>query len=450
MAFGDAKDQANQLAQIAIKKFGISELAAKKMAGTFMAMADGVGLANDAGAKMAVQLTGLAADMASFYNTSTETTSNALQAIFTGQSRALKQFGVVMSEANLEAYRMARGIETAYSAMNEAQRVALRYNYVLSVTRNAQNDYARTAMSWANQMRLLHNNWTQLITQVGQGLMKVLVPVVAILNKILTMAIAIVNAIAKVFGGKGIASISSGADALGDVSGAAEDNEDAFDGANAAAKKYKATLASYDELDRLNGVDDSGSGFGGAGLGDGGIGVDDLDSYFDLYDEEGILNKFEEFMQRIKDLWDAGDFEGIGREIAGVFNTLMQMLDDWIVNKFEPWGIKWAEITARILNGVVEAFNFELLGKLIGDGLNAIIHICNTFLETFNALALGEGIGRTVNSWFNTVDWEGLGHFFANKLNFLIDIVAGFFDKFIQQAYENGQKIGEAFNAFFS
>ena len=46
------------------------------------------------------------------------------------------------------------------------------------------------------------------------------------------------------------------------------------------------------------------------------------------------------------------------------------------------------------------------------------------------------------------MDWTGIGHYFANQLNFFIDIVAGFFDKFIQQANLNGQKLGEAFNAF--
>lgn len=132
--------------------------------------------------------------------------------------------------------------------------------------------------------------------------MKILTPVIAILNKILTMAIAIVNAIAKVFGGKGISGVSSGTDAMEDFGGAVEDTEDAFDGANKAAKEYKATVAGFDELERLNGVDDSGSDFGGAGLGDGGVGLDDLDSYFDLYDEDGILTKFEDFFQRLKDL----------------------------------------------------------------------------------------------------------------------------------------------------
>lgn len=133
--------------------------------------------------------------------------------------------------------------------------------------------------------------------------MKILTPVVAILNKILTMAIAVVNAIAKVFGGKGISSVSSGTDAMEDYGGAVDDTADAFNGANKAAKKYKATLAGFDELERLNGVDDSDSGLGGEGLGaGGGVGLDDLDSYFDMYDEEGILTKFEDFFQRIKDL----------------------------------------------------------------------------------------------------------------------------------------------------
>jgi len=65
-------------------------------------------------------------------------------------------------------------------------------------------------------------------------------------------------------------------------------------------------------------------------------------------------------------------------------------------------------------------------------------------------LALGEGIGRAINGWFANIDWKGLGNFFANNLNFFIDIATGFFDKFIQKAYENGQKLGEAFNAFVS
>ena len=34
--------------------------------------------------------------------------------------------------------------------MTEAEKVALRYNYVLQATANAQGDFARTSGSWAN------------------------------------------------------------------------------------------------------------------------------------------------------------------------------------------------------------------------------------------------------------------------------------------------------------
>ena len=323
-----------------------------------MAMADGIGLSNEAGAKMAIQLSGLAADMASFFNTSVEATQTALQGVFTGQTRALKQYGVVMTEANLEAFRMARGIQTAYSQMSEAQRVALRYNYVLQATANAHNDYARTAMTWANQMRLLSNNWKQLITSVGNGLVQLLTPVVAILNKILTMAIAVVNAIAKGFGGKGISGVSSGGGGGSPIGGLADDAEDLTDNlgdATGAAKKFKATIAGFDELETLN-PQPSDSGGGAGGLGGGGVDVGDLDSYFDFMEEDGLLGKFEDFMKKLKALMDAGDWEGVGKEIAGVLNKLMYWLDDWLL-KFDEWGTKWATITARILNGVVEAFD---------------------------------------------------------------------------------------------
>ena len=312
VAFGSASKDADTFAKMAVSKFGLSEVAAKKLTGTFMAMANGIGLSQAAGAKMSIQMSGLAADMASFFNTDYETTMNALEGIFTGQTRALKQFGIVMTEANLEAFRMSRGMQTAYSDMNEAQRAALRYNYVLAATANSQNDFARTSMSWANQMRQLAMNWQSLTTTVGNSLIQLLTPVVAILNKILSAAIAVVNAIAKIFGGQGISKVGSTIGDAGAAAGGLADNignvGDGLGNANKAAKKFKATIAGFDELEVLNSQPSSGSGGGGgsgAGGGGGSPGAEDIGSYFDLYDEEGILNKFEDFFQKIKDMMDA-------------------------------------------------------------------------------------------------------------------------------------------------
>ena len=56
----------------ALYSLGMSELTAKKMASTFMAMSNGMGIAARDGRNMALQLTALAGDMASFYNVSEE------------------------------------------------------------------------------------------------------------------------------------------------------------------------------------------------------------------------------------------------------------------------------------------------------------------------------------------------------------------------------------------
>jgi len=159
-------------------------------------------------------------------------------------------------------------------------------------------------------------------------LIKILTPVVALLNKILSYAIAVVNAIAKIFGGSGL-SVGGGGGGGSPLGGMADDAGDLSDNlgnANKNAKKFKATIAGFDELETLNPQSDDSGGGGLGGLG--GIGVDDLDSYFDMGDLDEPFKKIEEWLQKIKDLWDAGEFEQIGREIAQVLNKAMYKLDE--------------------------------------------------------------------------------------------------------------------------
>lgn len=61
----------------------------------------------------------------------------------------------------------------------------------------------------------------------------------------------------------------------------------------------------------------------------------------------------------------------------------------------------------------------------MGDGLNAIADIINTFLTTFNFYNLGRGIGRAITSLFDTVDWNLLGQTFANGWNSTINFIWG-------------------------
>ena len=88
----------------------------------------------DGASDMAVSLTGLSADMASFYNISQDVASTALKSVFTGETETLKQFGIVMTEVNLQNFAYSQGIKTKISAMSQAEKVQLRYNYVMQQT----------------------------------------------------------------------------------------------------------------------------------------------------------------------------------------------------------------------------------------------------------------------------------------------------------------------------
>lgn len=274
VSFGSMANEVEAFAKTAIQSFGMSELTAKQTASTFMAMANGMGLAMKDGKNMSLQLTALAGDMASFYNVRQDVAQTALNSVFTGETESLKKFGIVMTETNLNAFALSKGITKSYSAMSQAEKVALRYHYVLKSTANAQGDFARTSGSWANQVRILKEQFSQLLGILGKGLIQVLTPIVQVLNKLLSYLIAIGNAIAKLFGGGKITSISgtlgNASSSAGDLNDNIGDTSSGLEDANNNAKKLQKTIASFDELNVLNSKDTS-SNSGSGGTGGGGI-----------------------------------------------------------------------------------------------------------------------------------------------------------------------------------
>ena len=204
VSFGSMTHMMEEFANKAIVAYGISELTAKQTGSTYMAMAKGMGIAQDAATDMSVALTGLSADMASFYNKDQNVTATALDSVFTGETETLKQFGIVMTEANLEAYALRQGIKKSVSEMSQAEKVQLRYNYVMQQTSLAHGDFARTSDSWANQTRILSEVWKEFSGTVGIALTHILLPAVKSLREGLMwlngVANAVIESLADVFG----------------------------------------------------------------------------------------------------------------------------------------------------------------------------------------------------------------------------------------------------------
>lgn len=182
VTFGDGAAEINQFAKEASASFGLTELQAKQFSGTIGAMVKSMGLTETEALDMSTSLVGLAGDMASFYNLDHEEAFNKIRSGIAGETEPLKQLGINMSQANLEAYALAKGIKKAYSDMGEAEKVQLRYGYIMEQTNDAQGDFVRTQDSYANQIRTLQNNLDTLGANVGKLLVPALTSAVGWLN----------------------------------------------------------------------------------------------------------------------------------------------------------------------------------------------------------------------------------------------------------------------------
>lgn len=307
--FGSMSEKLNEFASDSIKNLGMSETACKEYTSTMGAILKSTGFATKDAYDMSTALTQLTGDMASFYNKSNPEMFEKIRAGITGETEPLKALGINMSVANLQAYALSKGIKKSYDKMSQGEQTLLRYNYLLSVTKDAQGDLARTSDSWANQTRILNEQWKQFKTNIGKGLINVLTPVVKWLNKILEKLQAVGEWFARITGmtfgdasaggDGGIADTSiydNAADAAGGLENAIDDAGDAADKAGKKAKKAgELGLAAFDELNQLNKKDGS-DGSGGSGGKDSDDGVGDalgsLDGGADkLQNKVGTLKK---------------------------------------------------------------------------------------------------------------------------------------------------------------
>lgn len=179
VTFGDSAGKIEAWAKSAGKQYGLTETAAKRYTSTIGAMLKSQGMADDEIVQTSTDLAGLAADMASFYNLDFETAFQKIRSGISGETEPLKQLGINMSVAALEAFAMEKGITKSFSAMSQAEQTALRYQYIMQATADAQGDFARTADGFANASRRIETAMDTIKTKGGGLLMEVVAPLVS-------------------------------------------------------------------------------------------------------------------------------------------------------------------------------------------------------------------------------------------------------------------------------
>lgn len=481
VSFGKLKYKAYDFASTASKQFGVSELAAKRYTGTIMAMLKSSGVAQNAASDMSVALAGLAGDIASFYNIDTDTAFYKIRAGISGEIEPLKQLGINMSVANMSAYALANGITKSWTSMTQAEQATLRYNYLMSVTKDAQGDFARTAGTWANQVRLLKLNIQSLSAVMGQGIIAAVLPAIKALNALMSKLMQAANMFRNfmyVLMGKKIKGATKGVvndlggvgDSATDLSGLGSAGNDASKGMNKAskaAKELKKTLSvlPFDELNQLNDnkqSSDTGSGGGAGGSGSGGGvggGIGGLGDLSGLEDED-YETPISHWASRIRKAFLDNNWYGVGREIANMLNAGLQLAYDAL--DWKNVGPKITSFTTKFtqaINGFLDNFDFKLLGKVVGAGITDVVRAFNQIASPdggINFKTLGTGIAESLKGMIQEIPWTELGNALGNYFMISWRILNGFLNQLaatdntgLTGFQQIGVALGKAVNGIF-
>ena len=406
VTFGSLNRQVDAFAKDAISQFGLSELSAKKMMGTYGAMAKSFGIAGAAGYKMSAAITGLTGDVASFYNLSTDEAYTKLKSIFTGETESLKEIGIVMTQTALDQYALNNGFGKTTAKMTEQEKVMLRYQFVMAQLSDASGDFARTSDSWANQVRVLTLRFESLKATIGQGLINAFTPVIQVINTIIAKLQVLAGYFkaftAALFGDAtgGGNPVTDAADAMSDAAGSSGAVAGNMSDAAKSAKEMNKQLAGFDELNNLS----SSRGSGGSGSGGAGGGIPDFGSMSgELFGEVTVNPEIEAAAQRIRD----------------IINDLRAAAEPTVEALKRLWDEGLSQLGNFAWTGLKDFWDYFLkpLGSwALGEGFPRFIDITNSFLTTINWTAINEALRNlwTALEPFAQAVGEGLLDFYED------------------------------------
>jgi len=168
--FGDAAGSVKKFADSSVTDLALSEGAALEAAGSFGNLFTSFGVGQRDAAGMSTKLVQLAADLASFNNTSVEDAIRALSSGISGEMEALKRYGITLSDVRLRAEASALGFDVAKGALDPLVKSQAAYSLIMKDSTNAQGDLARTSDGLANTQKILGAAVDDAKEKIGVGL----------------------------------------------------------------------------------------------------------------------------------------------------------------------------------------------------------------------------------------------------------------------------------------
>lgn len=183
--------QIESWAKGAYKNFGIAKTTALDMANSFGALASGMGLTERKTYDYSKALTELSVDMVAFHGGRLDVAETALNSIFTGETESLKKYGIVMTQANLQQFAHNEGIRKKISEMTEAEKVQLRYDFVMEKSQQVIGHYNKEQDNATTQLLKFKEGLKELGVSFSEQILPLFLPFIEGLNKIIEKFISL-------------------------------------------------------------------------------------------------------------------------------------------------------------------------------------------------------------------------------------------------------------------
>lgn len=249
VVFGEGADEIEDWASRGAKAFGLSRQAALEAAGTYGNLFQAFGFGQTQAAGMSRRLVELAADLASFNNTSIEDALAALKSGLSGETEPLKRYGIALSDARMRQELMAQGVTDLGATLTPLQKTTAAYALVLKDSALAQGDFGRTSDGLANSQRILEAEMANAQATLGEKLL----PIMTTLTQV---AIGVVDAMGEL--GKAMSPPAKTGDTLrqryerltNQLKDDAYQAEQAADATDTLAAANRSAITTVDALDR--------------------------------------------------------------------------------------------------------------------------------------------------------------------------------------------------------
>lgn len=363
--FGDLQTEAKNSMQKVADSSGIVTSRLQEVGTSIYAFAKTAGMDSATALNMMQEALQVTADQAAYYDRSLEDTADSLKSFLKGNYENDAALGISCTETtrNTAANKL---YGKSFADLSEAQKQLTLLQMVkdANALSGAEGQAAREADGWENVVGNLKETWRQLLAVIGQPVLSAAVNVVkgmtVELQKLTSVARSAVSALSDVFGIK-LENISN---SVADSSSKASDNySDMAESAKEAAEAQENSLASFDQINKLNDDSKSSSSNSGSDLATGNINRT-ISVSADI-DTSAADKKMTKFFKQLKSSFSKA---------------------------FEPFKQAWDQKGSKVIDSIIKSF--KSIGGLIsaigisfatvwtnGTGEKIVEHILDIFIN---------------------------------------------------------------------